>query len=358
LLSRISCARCARKKVVVIILAAHFSNNAPTNLLVAAKYSRFLHRSSDPRRLLLRNNNRSLQFSEILIYKIASPGRETWQHIQHLLHCNKEVCRRIQMMKGQRSGGRRQKWQKTNEHKAEVDAQKKKLQKTDEEQNKIEDRQRICRRQMEGQTWAFVSYRRNGFASFCLFAKTTTGFWLRYAPSIMKAKLVLERANNHTEIFSICQSQKQSSWQNLRSNVSTIEQILFKYSHGKISEELFFVVVVEFFLISLDWINKCSSIFLPRFLPLKWWAIVAKGDVTDMSLYGTTRCSSKLPTLEGQIPFATLWSRSFTVSSCAAANSNTHAKPAFPLSVFPAKICAILPLRQWLWQSWEHKNKP
>jgi hypothetical protein len=68
----------------------------------------------------------------------------------------------------------------------------------------------------------------------------------------MKAKLVLERANNHTEIFSICQSQKQSSWQNLRSNVSTIEQILFKYSHGKISEELFFVVVVEFFLISLD----------------------------------------------------------------------------------------------------------
>jgi hypothetical protein len=28
------------------------------------------------------------------------------------------------------------------------------------------------------------------------------------------------------------------------------------------------------------------------------------------------------------------------------------------LSVFPAKICAILPLRQWLWQSWEHKNKP
>jgi hypothetical protein len=56
------------------------------------------------------------------------------------------------MMKGQRSGGRRQKWQKTNEHKAEVDAQKKKLQKTDEEQNKIEDRQRICRRQMEGQT--------------------------------------------------------------------------------------------------------------------------------------------------------------------------------------------------------------
>ncbi len=210
---------------------------------------------------------------------------------------------------------------------------------------------------MEVQTWAFVSYRRNGFASFCLFAKTTTGFWLRYAASIMKAKLVPERANNHTEIFCICQSQKQSSWQNLRSNVRTIEQILFKYSCGKISEELFFVVV-EFFLISLDWINKCSSIFLPRFLPLKWWAIVAKGDVTGMSLYGTTRCLSKLPTLEGQVPFATLWSRSFTVGSCAAANRNTHAKPAFPFSVFPAKICAILPLRQWLWQSWEHHNKP
>ncbi len=32
----------------------------------------------------------------------------------------------------------------------------------------------------------------------------------------MKAKLVPERANNHTEIFSTCQSQKQSSWQNLR----------------------------------------------------------------------------------------------------------------------------------------------
>jgi hypothetical protein len=35
-------------------------------------------------------------------------------------------------------------------------------------------------------------------------------------------------------------------------NVRTIEQILFKYSHDKISEELFFVVVVVFFLISLD----------------------------------------------------------------------------------------------------------
>jgi len=57
--------------------AAHFSNNAPPNLLVAAKYSRFLHRSSDPRRLLLRISNRSLQFSEILICEIASPGRKT-----------------------------------------------------------------------------------------------------------------------------------------------------------------------------------------------------------------------------------------------------------------------------------------
>lgn len=143
--------------------------------------------------------------------------------------------------------------------------------------------------------------------------------------------------------------------------------IILKYSlydnhkskaHGKISKELFFIVVVEFFLISLDWINKCSSIFLAWFLPLKWWAIVvAKAHVTGMSLYGTTRCSSKLPTLEEQVPFATLWSGSFTVGSCAAANRNTHAKPAFPLSVFPAKICAILPLRQWLWQTWDH-NKP
>jgi hypothetical protein len=77
LLSRISCARCTSNKVVIITLAAHFSNNAPTNLLVAAKYSRFLYCSSDPRRLMLRNNNRSLQLSEILNYKIASPGRKT-----------------------------------------------------------------------------------------------------------------------------------------------------------------------------------------------------------------------------------------------------------------------------------------
>jgi hypothetical protein len=78
--------------------------------------------------------------------------------------------------------GTKQKWRQKDRNgrkrmrpKAEVEAQRKKLQKTDEEQNKSEDRQRsCCRKQMDGQTCAFVSCKRNGFA--CLFAKTTTGF--------------------------------------------------------------------------------------------------------------------------------------------------------------------------------------
>jgi hypothetical protein len=68
--------------------------------------------------------------------------------------------------------GTKQKWRQKDRngrnrmrHKAEVEAQGKKLQKTDEEQNKSKDRQRSCRRQMEGQTCAFVSLQKQLLAS-------------------------------------------------------------------------------------------------------------------------------------------------------------------------------------------------